>query len=122
MGEFAEEHLCIGLRLRFALFGLECALGVSFDGAECERVFRDAAEDHISAKQYTFYGSARLAVTGRVDEYEPDSLWLRVEGNHGCGSVLRRVVENSEYAQFRMRESLKKERQTGQHTSDGGEA
>jgi len=122
MGEFAEEHLCIGLRLRFALFGLECALGVSFDGAECERVFRDAIEDQVSAKRYTFYESARLAVTGRVDEYEPDSLLLRVEGNQGCGAVLRRVVENSEYAQFRLRESLKKERQTGHDASDVGEA
>jgi hypothetical protein len=49
--EVAEELLHIDMRLRFALFGLECALGVSFSGTECERVFQDTNKDHVSTKQ-----------------------------------------------------------------------
>jgi hypothetical protein len=102
--EAAEAQLTIDHRLQFALFGLECALGVSFAGAECLRVFRDAGEDQVSAKRYMFFESPRLIVTGRVDEYESDSIWLRVEGGRGCGEVLRRVVESSEFAEFRRRQ------------------
>jgi len=103
VAEVAEELLTIDLRLQFALFGLECALGVSFAGAERVRVFRDAAEDQVSAKRYTFFESPRLNVTGRVDEYEPESIWLRVEGGRGCGEALRRVAEGSKFAEFRRR-------------------
>lgn len=104
--EVAEEQLPIDLRLRFALFGLECVLGVSFSGAECERVFRDAKGDQVSAKRYTFFTSPRLAVTGRVDEYEPESIWIRVEGGKGNSEILRRVAADSEFAAVRLRESL----------------
>jgi hypothetical protein len=105
VAEVADERLTIDLRLRFALFGLECALGVSFDGAECERVFRDAAENQVSAKRYAFFESPRLLVTGRVDEYEPESVWVRVEGGRGVGELLRRVVEGAEFHALRLRES-----------------
>ncbi len=52
MTEIVEELLVIDSGLRFALFGLECSLGVPFNGAECERVFHDAVADQRSAKQY----------------------------------------------------------------------
>jgi hypothetical protein len=101
MAEVAEVLLPIGLQLRFALFGLECAFGVSFDGVECERVFRDAAEDQVSARQYLLFQSARLVVSGRVDEYEPETIWLRVQGKAGVGEVLRQVVAGAEFHAFR---------------------
>jgi hypothetical protein len=88
--EVAEELVTMDSRLRFALFGLECAPGVSFAGVECEREFRDCAEDQVSAKRYTFFESPRLAVTGRVDEYEPESLWMQVRGERGSRELLRR--------------------------------
>ncbi len=75
-------------------------------GAECERVFRDATDDQVSAKRYSFFASSRLAVTGRVDEYEPESVWLRVEGDRGVGEVLRRVAADSEFAAHRLLVSL----------------
>ena len=105
MSEAAEEVLTIDHRLQFALFGLECALGVSFAGAECVRVFREAAKDQVSAKRYTFFESPRLNVTGSVGEYEPESIWLRVEGGRGCSELLRRVAEGSKFAEFRRRQS-----------------
>lgn len=81
-------------------------LGVSFDGSECERVFRDAVADQVSAKRYSFFDLPRLSVTGRVDEYEPESVWIRVDGAHGARALLRRVVEGAEVQSFRLREAL----------------
>lgn len=111
MAEVAEELLVIDHRLRFALFGLECALGVSFAGAVCELVFRDADNDQVSAKWYMFFESPHLSVTGRVDEYEPESVWVRVHGSRGIGEVLRRVAEGAEFQALRLRQSLEQQRQ-----------
>ena len=111
VADVAEELVIIDVRLRFALLGLECALGVSFAGAECERVFRDAAEDQVSAKQYTFFESPGLAVTGRVDEYEPESVWVQVRSGRGSRELLKRVVENSEFHAVRLQQSLAEQRQ-----------
>ena len=107
MAEVAEELLPVDTKLRFALFGLECALGVTFNGVECERVFRDAGENQVSAKQYVLFESPRIVVSGRVDEYEPESIWLRVQGERGVAEVLRRVVEGSEFHAVRLRQSEK---------------
>ena len=105
MSEITEERLPIGLRLRFALFGLECALGVSFNGVECERVFRDAAEDQVSAKHYLLFEAQHLVVSAFVDEYEPESIWLRVQSGRSVAEMVRRVVEGAEFHAFRLRES-----------------
>ena len=106
MVEVAEELLVIDHRLRFALFGLECAFAVTFAGAECDRVFRDAALDQVTAKRYKFFESPQLSITGRVDEYEPESVWIRVEGSRGIGEVLRRVAEGAELQALRLCQSL----------------
>ena len=109
MAEVAEELLPIDTKLRFALFGLECALGVTFNGVECERVFRDATENQVSAKQYVLFESPRIVVSGRVDEYEHASIWLRVQGQRGVAEVLRRVVEGSEFHAIRLNQLREKE-------------
>ena len=105
MALVAEEHMTIDNRLRFAFFGLEIALNVFFSGAECERVFRDAEADTVSAKQYEFFRSQRLAVTGRVDAYEPEEIWIRIEGRGG-GEVLRRVFDGAEFHTLRQQRML----------------
>lgn len=66
MAEVVERWPGIDVDLRFVWFGLECAIDVSFDAAECERVFREAAEDQISAKRTTFFTSLRLVAAGHV--------------------------------------------------------
>jgi hypothetical protein len=87
-----EATVPIGDGLRFVFFGLECALGVTLYPLETERVFRDARADQVSAKAYRLHESPRLRVLGRVDEYEPDTIVLRVEGRRGTDALLRRVV------------------------------
>jgi len=102
MAEVAEELLPIDTTLRFALFGLECALGVTFNAAECERVFRDATVNQMSSKQYVLFESSRFNVSGRVDEYEPESIWLRVQGELGVVEKLKRGVEGSRLHAIRL--------------------
>lgn len=101
MPKNAEELVSIDMQLRYALFGLECALGVSFSGTEWERVFRDAELDQVSGKEYLFFESSSLTVTGRVDAYESESIWLRIEGRQSHTELLQRVIEGAKYAALR---------------------
>jgi hypothetical protein len=101
----AEVVLPIDLRLRFVFFGLECAFDVTLNGVECERVFRESDEDQVSAKRYCFHESPKLHLDGQVDEYEPDTIRLKVRGSRGCDKVLRRVATASEFHSFRLRQS-----------------
>jgi hypothetical protein len=107
MADVSKKQLNIDLGLRFALFGLECALGVSFSGAEWEHVFLDAEGDQVSAKQYVFFESLRLSVTGRVDEYEPERIWIEIKGVPDGNELLTRVAEGVEFQLFRVRQSQK---------------
>jgi hypothetical protein len=105
VAEVAEAWVTIDGRLRFVLFGLECTLGVGLDTLACEKVFRDAREDQVSVKEYTLHESAGLLVTGRVDEYEPEQIRVRVEGRRGVRLLLGRVVERAEAHFRRMRDA-----------------
>jgi hypothetical protein len=107
--EVAEQLVGIDSCLRFALFGLECALNVSFAGPECEKVFVDASADHVSAKHYTFFKSSDLTVTGRVDAYEPESIWIRIQSHSGINELLRRVVNGAEVQALRLGNSLQRQ-------------
>ncbi len=69
-------------------------------------MFREADDDQVSAKRYRPFESPHLSVTGRVAEYEPESIWVRVEGNPGIGELLRRIAEGAEFQALRLRQSL----------------
>lgn len=92
----AEEIVTIDLELRFILFGLQMVLGVPFSGQEMERVFNDSIADQISAKDYLFYESGGIAVAGYVDEYEPETIFLRLR-HRDAASLLPRIVEAAHY-------------------------
>ncbi len=108
MNPVDEEVVPIDHGLRFVLLGLECAFGVSFAAAECERVFRDAESDQVSAKQYEFYSSPSLSISGRVDEYEPEEIWISAKGARNCDEVLKRVVEAARFAEVRYRRHIER--------------
>jgi len=97
-----EESLIIDTSLRFALFGLECAFGVTLDGVECERIFCDSIEYQISAKEYLLHNSPRLLIAGRVDDYEPEMIHLRVSGLSGAEAILKHVIEGAASHALRM--------------------
>jgi hypothetical protein len=58
-----------------------------------------------AVKRYTFFESPGLAVAGRVDEYEPESVWVQVWSEESSRELLRRIVEGAEYAAFRLRQA-----------------
>ena len=109
VAEIAEEWVPIDGRLRFVLFGLECALGVTLYPLVSEKVFRDAREDQVSAKEYTLHESVGLRVSGWVGEYEPDQVLVRVEGRRGVNDLLRRVVEGAEAHFVRFRDTSERD-------------
>src|SRR5262245_23739044 len=78
------ELLDINERLRPCLSKLELLLGVPLDRSEIERVFSDSITGQVSEKNYCFFESPRTQVRGRVDAYEPETIWLSV-------SVTRRI-------------------------------
>lgn len=72
------ELLDVNERLRQCLSKLELLLGVPLDPSEIERVFSDSIADQVSEKHYCFFASPRIQVRGRVDDYEPETIWLSV--------------------------------------------
>jgi hypothetical protein len=64
--------------------------------------------DSVSASNYAFFQSANLSVTGRVDEYEPETIWVEVRGACDGGELLARVVEGAELHVFRLNQSLER--------------
>jgi hypothetical protein len=91
--------------LRFALFGLECALGVEFSVREVERVFRDVRNDQVARREYRFFDGNHLRVTGVVEEYEPESIWLDVEGGALDQRGLAELLERAKNQAIRMRKA-----------------
>ena len=95
MSVVVEEAITIDNGLRFVFFGLEVAMCVYFSGVECERVFTDSDEDQVSAKKYLFHTSPSFVVTGRVDDYESETIWLRIEGLRNADKILQSVIEGA---------------------------
>ncbi len=102
MGQIAEAMVLIDATLRLALFGLECALRVEFSVREIERVFQDEREDQQSAKEYTFFDAGGVRVSGSVDEYEPESIWLRIESPQVSQAFLDNLLERARYQALRL--------------------
>ena len=98
----SEILLCFGNQLRIFLFGLQCKLNVEFYVAECERAFSDAETNKISAKHYTFYNDRHVTITGQVDDYEPESIWIIV---NGPPIDLAKLNEQAHLEMFRMRKA-----------------
>ena len=93
------ELVPIGLELRFVFFGLEAGLDIPLRPAEVERVFLDRADNQASAKTYLFCDVGSYRVTGKVDDYEPDDIWIEVSGkSSGCEQFRRIVALSRDYA------------------------
>jgi hypothetical protein len=102
MAESARHLATIDARLRFALFGLECSLVVEFVVTDVERIFHDAVADPVSAKEYHLFERNGTRVTGHVDEYEPEGIWIRIEGGPVAHARLDEVFERAEYQLARL--------------------
>ena len=100
MSPEATELLIIDDTLRYVLYGVSVVLGVDLRASEIERLFAASEEGDSTAQAYEFHGSARVRVTARVDEYEPESVWLSVVAPKFDQAELHRLVEAARHASF----------------------
>ena len=95
------QLLSINESFRFILFGLECALDAELNPSVLEQVFSDAENDMVSEKRYTFWSGPSVEVTGHIEGYEPESLWLMVRSRQGCKPSLSEIAERAKYHTLR---------------------
>ncbi len=98
----AEICLSIDDRLRFVLFGLECTLNVEFNPAEVERLFDATEQDAAPNGEYVFWQGRNISVTGKVEQYEPYDVFLRVESRRLFTPTLLEIAERAKYQVYRI--------------------
>jgi hypothetical protein len=76
-----QDLFIITNSLRETLHSIGKELGVAFAEQEIARLLAESVSDLVSAKSYCFFRSPVLTVSGIVDEYEPETVWIQVEGN-----------------------------------------
>ncbi len=100
---FTETQLVtIDDHLRFVLFGLECTLDVEFSVDAVEKIFSDGEQDAVSEKHYKLWASKQQSVTGHVEEYEPEDVWLTVQSLEPFAPSLRAIAERARYQMYRL--------------------
>lgn len=88
-----QQHLLvIDHRLRRFFSMLSDALKISVVESEIDRVFADAERDQVSQKSYCFVESNTWSLTGLVEEYEPETIWIRLSGWKKAEINLTRIV------------------------------
>ena len=75
----------INKELRTTLKEIQAFLGVTFNQAEVERIFSDAENDQVTYKTSILYKYSHLLfgdwlVEGIVEEYEPETIILQIQG------------------------------------------
>src|SRR5687768_17128466 len=96
----ATQLLTIDDTLRCVLYGVSVVLGINLRASEIERLFAASASGDTTARSYEFHRSPRVAVTGHVDEHEPESVWLSVAAPRFDQSELKRLVDAARHASF----------------------
>jgi hypothetical protein len=89
-----RDLFIIGDTLRAILASLEKSLGVRLSNGEVERLFAESEADQVSAKRYGFFLSAKLSVLALVDEYEPETVWIQVDGTRRQEKAFRKIVDD----------------------------
>ena len=88
-----QELFIIGEKLRDFLRCLTSALEVPFPDQELERVFQDSEADQVSQKSYCFVSSNDLNMSGMVEEYEPETIWIQVQGGSAKEKAFLHLVD-----------------------------
>ena len=80
-----SELVMIDENLRFILFGISCRLGIDMNSMECDKIYSDMRDGQFSNKNYTLFSRKDLEITAVVDEYEPESIWIKI--------ILKEVID-----------------------------
>ena len=95
------QLVSIDNQLRFVLFGLECALDAEFSVEAVEKIFFDGEQDAVSEKHYKLWAVNHQIVTGHVEAYEPEDIWLTVQTQKPFNPSLAAIVERAKYQVYR---------------------
>jgi len=77
---------------------LESLLATPIDHDIVAKVYSDFTEDQVNSKLYTFSSGSELRISGEVEEHEPESLWVLIEGAQGFEDKLAELFEAYEFA------------------------
>jgi hypothetical protein len=94
------QLLTVDDTLRYLLYGVSVVLRIEMRASEIERLFAASASRDSTAQLYEFHRSPRVLVTGRVDEHEPESVWLTVVARKFDQTELTRLLEAARHASF----------------------
>src|SRR5438477_9646116 len=89
--------------LRFVLYGVSVLLDVDLRASEIERLFEASKAGGSLAQAYEFHRSPHVLITGRVDEYEPETVWISVKSKKFDQATLDRLVNAAKHASFGQR-------------------
>lgn len=74
----AEYLAIIDDQLRSSLHDVAEHFGIQLENEN--QIFHDAKNDQVNEKIYRLYTGKKLQVAGFVEEYEPESIFLRFKG------------------------------------------
>lgn len=103
MSHKVTELMIVDDTLRYVLYGLSVVLRIDLRASEIERLFRASDSGERTAQSYEFHSSPSVSVQGRVDEYEPESVWLSVAARGFYEVDLKRLIEAARHASFGLR-------------------
>lgn len=76
----------IGLELTGFIEDIEKTFSINVDPTVLKQIFSDAESDSTSTKNYVLFEASKnlcksdLVITGRVEAYEPEAIWIEVSG------------------------------------------
>lgn len=100
MANTTETVRTIDDSLRFVLYGISLILDIDLRAAEIERVFSDRTHESCAKHSYEFHSSPRIRVTGRIEEYEGETVRLSVTAPEFTQELLNRIEETANHASF----------------------
>ena len=76
----------IGTKLRDFVRVIEERFPLTVDRGTIDKIFADADNDQVTQKEYSITsldrgrGKERIQIKGTVEEYEPETIWIDIEG------------------------------------------
>ena len=55
-------------------------IGYTLDSNSINQLILDSQQDLVSEKSYQFLSNNRILITGQVDHYEPETVWISFKG------------------------------------------
>lgn len=88
--------------LRFVLYGISVTLEIDLAASQIEQMFTASTRSAAREQMFEFHRSPRAIVSGRIEDYEPETVWLTVQARRFDEASLKRLVDAARHASFGM--------------------